>query len=271
MPFRSLIIGLALSTAALAGDLPLIVGHRGAAHDSPENTLASFEMGFEQGADAVEGDFYLTSDGKIICIHDKDTQRTAGQKYVIVETPFETLRTLDVGAWKAPSFAGQTMPTLLEILVLVPQDKYFVIEIKCGPEIIPQLQKDIATSGLQPQQMRIISFNDEVIRAARKAMPAIDAYWLTSFKQHKATGQWSPTQDEVLATLERVDATGLDCKAEPAVVDAAFVKALRAGGYEFHVWTVDEPDLARQMADLGVDSITTNRPAFLRKAMTAGE
>src|SRR5688500_13124508 len=47
-----------------------IVAHRGASHDAPENTLASFRLAWEQGADAIEGDFRLTRDGEIVCIHD---------------------------------------------------------------------------------------------------------------------------------------------------------------------------------------------------------
>ncbi len=51
---------------------PLIVAHRGASYDAPENTLAAFRLAWEQGADAIEGDFFLTSDGQILCLHDKD-------------------------------------------------------------------------------------------------------------------------------------------------------------------------------------------------------
>ncbi len=55
-----------------------ITAHRGASHDAPENTLAAFRLAWERGADAIEGDFYLTADEQVVCIHDSTTERTAG-------------------------------------------------------------------------------------------------------------------------------------------------------------------------------------------------
>lgn len=87
---------------------PVIVAHRGASHDAPENTLPAFELAWEQGADAIEGDFHLTRDGHIICLHDKDTKRTAGVKLVVKNSPLAELRKLDVGEWKDPRFKTET-------------------------------------------------------------------------------------------------------------------------------------------------------------------
>src|SRR3954469_20934435 len=91
---------LALIAAARAPQArgQFIVGHRGASHDAPENTLAAFKLAWAQGADGIENDWYLTSDGKLICSHDADTERTAGVKHVIKDTPFDELRKLDVGS-----------------------------------------------------------------------------------------------------------------------------------------------------------------------------
>src|SRR5829696_4703105 len=99
MKFRFEVASLIILTAfsGSVADAQIIVAHRGASHDAPENTLAAFNLAWEQGADGVEADFYLTSDGNIICSHDPDTQRTAGVKHVISETPFAVLRKLDVG------------------------------------------------------------------------------------------------------------------------------------------------------------------------------
>ena len=76
-----------------------IVGHRGASADAPENTVSSWKLGYQQGADACELDIHLTKDGKIIVSHDPNTKRTAGVDKKIVETNFDELRKLDVGKW----------------------------------------------------------------------------------------------------------------------------------------------------------------------------
>ena len=66
----------------------MITANRGASHDAPENTLAAFKLAWKQQADAIEGDFRLTADGKIVCIHDADTRRTCGVNLVVADTPF---------------------------------------------------------------------------------------------------------------------------------------------------------------------------------------
>ena len=62
-----------------------IIAHRGASYDAPENNLASFRLGYEHKADADEMDIHLTSDGKIVVIHDFNTRRTSGMTNKVVE------------------------------------------------------------------------------------------------------------------------------------------------------------------------------------------
>ena len=246
-----------------------IVAHRGASHDAPENTLAAFHLAWEKGADAVEGDFLLTRDGRIVCIHDKTAKRTGGRELQVVESTLEELRELEYGAWKAAKYKGEPIPTLAEVLAVVPAGKRIFIEIKCGPEIVPTLKKELAASGLKRDQIVIIAFDAEVIAAAKRALPGIKACWLTSFKQDKASGAWTPSVDAIVETLKRIKADGLDCKADARVVDEAFVKRLRAERMELHCWTVNDPMVARRFRELGFDSITTDRPAFLRRTLAA--
>ncbi len=244
-----------------------IVAHRGASHDAPENTLAAFQLAWIQGADAIEGDFWLSKDNEIVCIHDEDLERTAGKKTLVARSTYGELKKLDVGSWKHPRFAGERMPTLSQVLNTVPAGKKIFIEVKCGPEIIPPLKKVLANTTLKNNQIVIISFDENVIAGCRKAFPLLKAHWLTSFKQNKVTRKWRPSLDTVMATLQRTRATGLDCKAEPNVIKPPVVKRLRDRGLEFHCWTINEVELARRFQRLGVDSITTDRPGWLREQL----
>lgn len=266
--FVSAITMLAMARPLHAQD---IVAHRGASGDAPENTLAAFNLAWEQGADAIEGDFYLTKDGRIVCIHDKDSERTAGKKLVVAQSTLDELRQLEYGKWKDAKYDGEPIPTIEEVLATVPEGKYILIEIKSGPEIAQPLKKVLKDCGLKRDQLRIICFNDEVVAACKQAMPDIKAFWLTSFKQDKQTGAWSPKIDSVLKTLERTRADGLDCHGELEVLTPAFIKALRDRKYEFHTWTINEPDHALKLQQLGVDSITTNFPAKIREAIEIDE
>jgi glycerophosphoryl diester phosphodiesterase len=249
----------------------LIIAHRGASYDAPENTLAAFRLAWEQQADGIEGDFYLTSDRQIVCFHDKTTLRVAPAvpERPVAEMTLAELRKLDVGSWKDARFAGEKPPTLEEVLQTVPAGKLFFVEIKSGPEILPVLKPQLEASGLKPDQLVIIAFNDEVASGARQMMPQYRVNWLTSYKQENAQAPWKPGRRQVLRTLSATGATGLGTNGNTDVVDIAFGRAIRKAGREFHVWTINEPVLARHFQDLGVDSITTDRPAFIRAAITA--
>jgi glycerophosphoryl diester phosphodiesterase len=241
-----------------------IVAHRGASHDAPENTLASMNLAWEQGADGVEADFYLTSDGKIICIHDPDTKRVAGVKHVVDQTTFDKLRQLDVGAWKHEKYRGERMPTLKEVAATVPPGKLFVIELKVGPEIVGPLVEDLKDVDLKPEQMIIICFKPETVAECERLLPQLKSYWLTDFKQQE-DGSWKPSYDAVLDALQSSHADGLGAKAEGRVLDADFLKRLCGESYcDFHVWTVDDAEVARRYQKLGAWGITTNRPGWLR-------
>ena len=89
---------------------PMIVAHRGSSHQAPENTLPAFELAWEQGADAVEGDFLLTGDGKIVCFHDKDTKRLTGLKLEVAKTSFADLQNWMWGNGKMKNSAVPACP-----------------------------------------------------------------------------------------------------------------------------------------------------------------
>lgn len=259
--------GLGFAKDVRDGTDPLIVAHRGASNNAPENTLAAFHEAWRQGADAIEGDFRLSRDGHIVCIHDKTTQRTAGVNLTVAKTSLAQLRKLDVGKWKHAKFEGERIATLDEVLGIVPPGKRIFIELKSGPEIVLPLRRVLDKAQLQPEQITIIAFDDNVIAACRKALPNITACWLTSLKRNGKTGACSPTVDSVLKTLKRIGASGMDCKASDCV-DDDFVKKLRGAGMQFHCWTVNDAKTAHRFRSLGVDSITTDKPAMLRAALS---
>ena len=244
--------------------MPLIVAHRGASRDAPENTLPAFELAWQQGADAIEGDFHLTADGNIVCIHDRNTKNVSGKAYEVKDTPTETLRSLDVGARHGRDFEGTGIPMLAEVLKTVPPRKKIYIEIKCGVEIIDPLLDQLKASNLTNEQVIVISFHRDVIRDMKAKAPAYKAYWLTSTKKDKA-GQISPSLESVLETLRDIDADGVSTS--KAEVDELFINGIRSGGYEYHVWTVDDVETAKRFRKWGAASITTNVPQLIRTSL----
>ncbi len=245
---------------------PEITAHRGASYDAPENTLAAVQLAWERGADSVEVDVYLSRDGRIVAIHDKDTKRVAGVDRKVADQTLEELQTLDVGAWKNDMWKGESIPTLEEILTTIPRWRRMFVEIKCGPEIVEPLRTVVNDSGKAARQIAFISFNADVCAELKKEMPRHKVYFLSGFKQNEETGRWTPTVEELIAEAQSLGVDGLDVQcSEP--VDKAFVEKVKAAGLSCYVWTVDDPDDARRMVAIGMDGITTNRPDFLREAL----
>jgi glycerophosphoryl diester phosphodiesterase len=241
-----------------------IVAHRGASHDAPENTLAALKLAWEQKADASEFDIYLSKDGKIVVIHDADTKRTAGVDKKVAGQRLDELRTLDVGKWKGAKFAGEKIPTLEEMLAAVPNGKTVFVEVKCGPEVLPELDCVLKASALQPVQTPIISFNAQVIAAVKKTRPDLPAYWIVSLNRK---GQMPPTAEELIAKAKEIRADGLDLSAAE-VLDKSYAAKIKAAGLKLYVWTVNDPAAARRMVGIGADGITTDRPGWLRERLT---
>jgi glycerophosphoryl diester phosphodiesterase len=238
--------------------LPEIIAHRGASQLAPENTLAAVRLGYALGADAVEVDVHLSADGQLMVIHDADTRRTAGgEKWVVKNTDAATLRQLEVGSWKGEQFRGEKIPLLEEVLAEVPEGKQLFIELKGGMELLSPLQQKIAESG-SAGGLLLISFNRQLLQAARQRMPALPAYWLLDhWRTH------SP--QEAIALAKAAGLQGLDVNHR--LVDKGLVQKMRENELDLYVYTVNRVKRAKELAALGVRGITTNRPQGLREKM----
>lgn len=244
---------------------PFIVAHRGASGDAPENTLKAFLLAWERGADAIEGDFHLTRDGQIVCFHDRTTRKLTGKDLTISKSTLAELQALDTGAWKGSSFAGTKIPTIGQVLDCVPPGKRIFIEVKCGPEIIPALLNAVDKSGLTDEQIAIISFEQAVVKAIKKKRPRWTANWLHGFDT-KASRDPDKKLPKLLATLAAIKADGLGSSSHPGL-RRDHLETLNQKGFQHHVWTVNDPAIARHFMSMGSRSITTDYPGILRKAL----
>jgi glycerophosphoryl diester phosphodiesterase len=249
-----------LLTMSTSAGQPMIVAHRGVPGAAPENTIPSFKLAWEQGADAIEGDFHLTKDGHIVCIHDDTTKKVSTTNLVVNKSTLAELRELDVGVRKGETFKGTRIPTIAEVFSIIPEQKMIYIEVKCGVEIITPLLKEIAKSGLTEEQILIISFHEKVLQELKVQAPKYRTSWLCSFKKQK-TGVITPSTETVMNTLKRIDADGLSSNTD---IPESLIETVLQQGYQWHVWTVDDPKTASRMKVLGAKSITTNVPKTIR-------
>jgi glycerophosphoryl diester phosphodiesterase len=233
---------------------PLVVAHRGASEDWPENTLAALRAAVRAGAQMVEFDVYQTKDGVFVLMHDATCDRTTdavakfGRKEVRVdELTLAQIRTLDAGTWKDPRFAAERVPTLEEALAAV-------------FPAVPMIERKGGAAPALVAELRRLEAVDRVL------VQAFDWPWLTAV--HEAEPRLAVG---ALGGKELSDAR----LAEVAVTGARFVHwdhksltvesaaAVRARGWPLCTYTVDADLVLLGAAALGCDWITTNRPARL--------
>ena len=238
-----------------------VIGHRGASSEAPENTLAANRLAFQQNADGIEVDVRLTKDHKLVCVHDKNTLRTAGQELVIKESTLKELKSLDVGLWKGKKWKGETIPTLEEVLEEIPRDKKIFIEIKIGTESINPLIEDIQKSKIDSNRITVISFSEEVVKEVKLSMESLNVNLLIAF-----SGPKEISNEEVLQRLTEFKLDGVGAE-NHSRLSHTFVAPILEANKKVHVWTVDDIEQAKTYKELGLSSITTNVPQLIRSAL----
>ena len=235
----------------------LYVAHRGASYLAPENTLASIELAWELGADAAECDIMLTADKQVILFHDKNTKKLTGENHVVKDTPWEKLKHLTIIPRESnrPEYTGETIPLLTHALATIPEDRMLVIEIKTGPEIIPHL-KQIIDQQVIRGQISFIAFDFETIRQIKALYPGLPAYYLSMIK-----ADLKKHMDAIVESR----LTGVDLR--HGMIDQKLMDRCHAAGLEVWCWTVNDPETALKMKNLGVSAITTDRPAWLKNSL----
>ena len=156
--------------------LPCVIGHRGAARDAPENTLAAFRLAAAHGAPWVEIDVRRSAEGRCVVFHDETLKRVCGRADRVEDTPLAVLRGLDAGAWFDPAFAGQTIPTLDETLdALAELGLGVVVEIKPAPGAEARLVEGVleALARRRPAAALLSSFQVEILSQAKRMAPDV--------------------------------------------------------------------------------------------------
>lgn len=95
---------------------PLIIAHRGASKQAPENTMSAFQRALELGADGIELDVHMSADGYLVVIHDETADRTSNSNGLIKDKTLSELKSLDFGSWFSEDFKDEKIPELEEVL-----------------------------------------------------------------------------------------------------------------------------------------------------------
>jgi glycerophosphoryl diester phosphodiesterase len=182
---------------------------------------------------------------------------------------FEELRRLDAGSWKGAKWAGEKLPSLGEVIATVPPGKKLVIEIKSGVDTVAVLA-DTITDSPKRGQFVVIAFSFDVAREAKLRLPDLPVYWLWGFSDREKKEHGDPSLDDLIAKTKGTGLDGLDLNYR-GPLSKEFVSNVSRAGMGVLVYTVDDPEAAKKLVEMGVAGITTNRPAFLREKLAAGQ
>ena len=242
---------------------PLVIAHRGASADWPENTIPAFIAGIDQGADMIETDVHMSVDGELVIMHDATVDRTTDARTLypnredrsIAGMNAAQIATLDAGSWKGDEFAGIRVPRLAEVLTLAHDTRTgLLLEVK-HPEIYPGIAEAIVAA------LRAVpNYLDRALAAGMLVVQSANWAFIAEF--HALAPEipvgvlGRPCPDELQYFAEWVD----QVNPEFCAADEGFLTAIHELGMTSLVWTVDDREEMERAVDVGADGIITNAP-----------
>ncbi|MFT7579609.1 MAG: glycerophosphoryl diester phosphodiesterase [Myxococcota bacterium] len=241
-------------------DRALVIAHRGASYDHPENTLRAFSAALDNTgrADGVELDVQITTDGVPMVFHDDDLDRLSDGAGPFADRSSEDIAKLKVG--------GEPIPTLAAVCELVARlaetrqmTLMLNVELKTthAPKRMVTACRALLDEAHANKQIRLVvsSFDPRVLAAAQEE----GCKWPMAFLY----------EDEyavrALAYLDGAEALDLHPRCD--LVDRNHIREYSERGRVFRTWTVDDPREARRLVSMGVKAIITNKPRLIRDAL----
>ena len=251
---------------------PLIIGHRGASAQAPENTLAAFQLAIDQGADGVEFDVQIAADGVPVVIHDYDLPRTGGLDSKVSAMTSTELAKIDVGSWfnkkhkshARDKFATERVPTLAQVLDLLKStDGPIYGELKCETgeyrPLVRAVCEMIKDSPLI-ERMIIKSFRLAVIPEVKCHLPSV-----------KTAALFEPTIMTILRQRSNIIEIAREFGADQisvhySLASTKLAAAASNANMPVTIWTADNPKWVKKCKVRGIGSLITNDPQLMLAA-----
>ncbi|MDQ0878680.1 glycerophosphoryl diester phosphodiesterase [Paenibacillus sp. V4I3] len=236
----------------------LVIAHRGARGEAPENTLAAFRLGLEQGCDAIELDIHLSKDGEIVVIHDDTLNRTTDINGRVNELTLTELKQADAGRWFHEKYACERVPLLEEVFDLVPANVIINVEIKhsYGRKIEPALVELMKRKN-RMQNVIVSSFDHKCLLFLKLLEPEIKIGLLYDI---------NPGRHIALATGLGFPVYSLHPKHTRIVGED--VRDAIAQGLRVFPYTINDEERMAELIDYGVSGIITDYPRKLRAMLS---
>lgn len=232
---------------------PVVFAHRGDLAHAPENTLPSFTQALQKGADGVELDAKLTSDGQVVVIHDPTVDRTTDGTGRVASLSMDEIRSLDAGAWFDKKFNSTRVPLLEEVFEAVGKDKLINVELTnytTPRDGLVGKVCDLIKKHNNQNQIIFSSFYTSNLKMAAQYLPEIPRGLLA---MPGIAGLWSRSFGFMFGDYQAL---------HPFISNASREQVQRVHRIKrrVHVWTANSPEEITQLNDWGVDGIFTDDP-----------
>ena len=261
---------------------PQVVAHRGSSEAAPEHTLAAYQQAIRDGAGALECDVRLTSDGVLVCVHDRRVDRTSNGRGVVSALEYADLAELDFGSWHAghgrthevggdpqngpeePDWDRRSVLTLERLLRLVsdaPRRVDLAIETKHPTRYAGHVERalvelldayGLTDAGPDRPNVRVMSFSALGLRRMHALAPKIPTVLLLERLGSRYRNGTLPHRVRIAGPSITV------LRRHPQ-----YVERVRSWNGSVHVWTVNDPADIDLCLALGVDAVITDRPRFV--------
>jgi glycerophosphoryl diester phosphodiesterase len=248
---------------------PTNFAHRGASLRAPENTLEAFRLAVLSGTGGLELDVHMTSDGRIVVIHDDSADRTTEGPGLVRRMTLNEVQSFDAGYRFTPDGGntypyrgrGVRVPELGEVLREFPGHKVNIDVKEEQPGVEAALLETIKDAGAGDRVL-VVSEMPAVVERVRE----LSGNSISTGASRQEIRDFYRLSRLRLEFLVRPPYDALQVPVKYGgreVVTPRFVKAAHNRGVRVDVWTIDDPDEMRRLLDLGADVIMTNRPEVL--------
>jgi len=218
-----------------------LCAHRGAKETHPENTIPAFRAAINAGAQMIEFDVWLTKDNQMVVIHDPTVDRTTNGTGKVSDLTLEEIKKLDAGSRKSPDFAGEKIPTLEEVLAVMPYNIWLNVHIKGEGELPCMVARLIKQQGRLHQAF--MACNATAARQAREAVPGI---MICNMERQNSTEEYAEGTIQMKADFIQLLKTGQPYTSEQ-------IKKLKANGIKINYYKADSPEEIKELLNNGID------------------
>ncbi len=228
---------------------PMIIGHRGAAGEAPENTIASFLLAVEQGAHAIELDAVLSKDGELIVFHDDTLDRTTTGKGVITDLTWKEIQQVDAGLWFHERFEGERVPSLEEVFAKLPASTIINIELKGMAEQLEERLVDLLVRWDRVESVFLSSFQHKKLAKMKRLIPEIRV----------GVGYTADVVDHI--AFAKLFGDGLfSLHPHHQLIGLDEIRQAVQAGIRVYPYTVNKPDVMQSLLQAGASGLITDFP-----------